>query len=126
MPLEEISFRDFAINVNTPFLVSLESRTMAALQLAEVKSFSMGGFAAASSPEDAQNEKFSLLFAGEKSAELASGIYDFEHAGIGQFQMFITPVGQATAGLAYYQAVFNRPAPRDDRAALADNREVRR
>ncbi|HZV35421.1 MAG TPA: hypothetical protein VFB72_12685 [Verrucomicrobiae bacterium] len=125
MRLEEVSFRDFAANVNTPFLVSQESRMMTALQLAEAKLFGTGGFAAASSAEDAQNEKFSLLFVGEKGAELLSGTYDFENEGIGRFQMFITPVGPEQPGSCCYQAVFNRPAPKGDRAALADNREFR-
>lgn len=124
--LEEVTFRDFALNVNTPFLVSQSSRTMAALQLVEATLNGEPAFARSSPAEDAQNEKFSLLFVGEKGAELPSGTYDFEHEGIGRFQMFITPVGQGQAGLAHYQAVFNRPASTNIRGGFADARQFRR
>lgn len=124
--IEEISFRHFAIHVNTPFLVSQGSRTMAALQLVEASLDAEPSFGRTSAAEDAHNEKFSLLFIGEERAELSSGTYDFEHEGIGRFEMFITPVGLAQPGLRRYQAVFNRPARGFDRAALADVREIHR
>ena len=126
MRLEEISFPDFAASVNTPFLVSQESRTIAALQLVETKLLGEPAFVPTNRAEDAQNEKFSLFFLGEKSADLPSGLYDFEHEGIGRFQMFISPVGQAQPGLTRYQAVFNRPSQDRNRGALADIREFRR
>jgi hypothetical protein len=120
--LEEISFRDFLLNVNTPFLVSQGSRTLTAVQLVEAK-LGERALIGTNLAEDAPNEKFSLLFAGNERAELQSGTYDFEHEGIGRFQMFITPIGPAPS---YYQAVFNRPAQDRNRTGLADIREFRR
>jgi hypothetical protein len=126
LSLEEISFRDFAIHVNTPFLVSQESGTVAALQLVQARLFGDPTFAPTSSAEDARNEKFSLLFVGDERAVLQSATYDFEHERIGQFQMFISPVGQNQPGLTRYQAVFNRPAPGPNHAAVAEVGEFRR
>jgi hypothetical protein len=52
-------------------------------------------------------EQFSLLFHGPDRPLLAQGIYQFDHARMGPFEMFIVPIGRAPDHLIY-QAVFNR------------------
>ncbi len=65
-----------------------------------------------SGAEDGQNEKFSLLFRGMNGQALDQDTYLFEHAGIGQFAMFIVPIGAMDTNHDYYEAVFNRPRER--------------
>ena len=55
-------------------------------------------------------EAFSLEFRGPTSAALPQGEYPFRHADIGEFTLFIVPVGQVGAELEY-EAVFNRVLP---------------
>jgi hypothetical protein len=125
VPLEEISFLDFATKVNSRFMVLSESRALAELRLAAANPLRAERFAVANS-EDGRNEKFSLLFMGGEITPLLSGIYDFEHESIGRFQMFISPVGQNETGSCRYEAVFNRPIAGDYRIGLTDNRKLGR
>jgi hypothetical protein len=48
---------------------------------------------------------FILSFTGGPSSGLGQGTYHFEHAKLGQFQLFIVPVGQTPQA---YTAVFNQ------------------
>ena len=59
--------------------------------------------------EDAQNEKFSLTFAGPKDPVLTQDNYLFEHGSIGRFEMYIVPIVSRNSNRPFYQAVFNRP-----------------
>lgn len=52
-------------------------------------------------------EAFSLLFAGPKNRFLPQQLHSFAHETIGQFPLFIVPVGQ-DATTFRYEAVFNR------------------
>jgi hypothetical protein len=123
--LEQISFLDFATKINSRFQISAESRAIAELRLVGTKLLSAREFVVADSG-DARNEKFSLLFAGEANAPLQSDTYQFGHEGIGQFEMFITPVGPGARDCCYYEAVFNRPVAGNYRADLEDFRKLRR
>jgi hypothetical protein len=52
-------------------------------------------------------QAFSLVFRGPPDHLLPQGIYRFQHAAIGTFELFIVPIRQDQHGL-YYEAVFNR------------------
>ena len=54
----------------------------------------------------ASGEAFSLLFTGPETRWLPQGTYGFEHDRIGNFQLFIVPVGKE-GGRMQYEAVFN-------------------
>jgi hypothetical protein len=61
-------------------------------------------------PDVSDHKSFSLLFSGPGDRFLAQGIYSFEHDAIGQFDLFIVPIGR-NDGRFEYQAVFNRLEP---------------
>jgi hypothetical protein len=119
--LEQISFMDFASKLNSRFSILSDSRPLAELQLVAARLLSARGPGFANRGDEA-NEKFSLLFAGAGSSALESAIYKFEHAGLGRFEMFISPVGAGGPERCFYEAVFNRPAPRNHPSFLADAR----
>jgi hypothetical protein len=52
-------------------------------------------------------EQFSLLFHGPDQPLLGQGSYQFEHARMGAFEMFIVPIGREP-GRLIYEAVFSR------------------
>lgn len=54
-----------------------------------------------------QYEQFTLVFAGPADRLLPQRIYLFEAPSIGQFEMFIVPVGLDQTGVQY-EATFNR------------------
>lgn len=53
-------------------------------------------------------ESFSLIFTAGPEKPLQQGIHEFQHAVLGRFELFITPVMSAHAELRCYQAVINR------------------
>ncbi|MBK9711274.1 MAG: hypothetical protein IPO81_08090 [Kouleothrix sp.] len=52
-------------------------------------------------------EAFSLVFRGPADAFLPQSSYRFRHDGLGDFDLFFTPIRQDQHGF-YYEAVFNR------------------
>jgi hypothetical protein len=56
-------------------------------------------------------ESFSLEFHGPAAAALPQAEYRIEHPVIGEFSLFIVPVGQERDVLQY-EAIFNRSRPR--------------
>jgi hypothetical protein len=59
---------------------------------------------AARHPE-AERDPFSLIFTGPHSPYLPQGAYTFRHAELGNFVMFIVPIGPGEAGMRY-EAIF--------------------
>jgi Domain of unknown function (DUF6916) len=108
--LDQIDFETFLTQQGAVFRVLPESAPAVKLKLVEVQKRQAtcpGALAA----EDAENEKFSLLFRGGDSPALRQDTYVFEHDDIGRFAMFIVPVRIGNDGRNYYQAIFNRPNP---------------
>ncbi len=97
MTLENLSLSNLTENLHTQFRLCLEQDRTSELELVELNH-------APSSPE---YESFSLLFRGAATDRLGQGMYRFEHAHLGAFELFIVPVAQDQTG-RYYQAVFNR------------------
>jgi hypothetical protein len=106
--LEAVRFSDFASQLNTVFQLQVESGPPVRLQLVEARKL-IPAQSASVKAEDAENEKFSLLFRGLLKQPLEQGSYLFEHQRIGRFPMFIVPIGTMRTGGAYYEAIFNRP-----------------
>jgi hypothetical protein len=52
-------------------------------------------------------ESFSLIFRGHRNAKLAQETYTIAHPRLGEFQLFLVPVGRAAKGQSF-QAVVNR------------------
>ena len=108
MPLEQIGPGDFARQLNTAFLVRPEGAAPVEIVLIEIRP--LGSSTAAPHAEDADNEKFALLFRGPQGWPLSQDTYAFEHPRIGSFAMFIVPIGCLDQNHCYYEAIFNRPA----------------
>ncbi len=97
MTLEHLSKANLFENLHTQFQLCLEPNRTSELELVELND-------ARPSPE---YESFSLLFRGSAADPLGQGMYRFEHARLGIFDLFIVPVAQDGTG-RYYEAVFNR------------------
>jgi len=54
-----------------------------------------------------QQERFSIIFRGPNEAFLGQGMRRLEHPQMGQFVLFLVPIGQDTQGYSY-EVVFNR------------------
>jgi hypothetical protein len=56
---------------------------------------------------NAMHEQFSITFRGPLGAPLPQGLYPFEHADMGTFELFIVPIKRDQHGM-YYEAIFSR------------------
>ena len=59
-------------------------------------------------PRSGDVEQFSLTFRADPGAPPLDGTHAFDHPALGAFDLFISPVGGATAGPALYEACFSR------------------
>ncbi len=94
---ETLSKTFFSESMNTKFHVHTDSGETLDLELFELKD----GF---STP---RQEQFSIQFRGPGNFILPQKTYSMEHDRIGQFDLFIVPIGRDKNG-SYYEAVFNR------------------
>lgn len=95
--LETIHASHFKSCLNTPFQVTGENGAPLSLELIEVAELY-------ASP---QMENFSLVFQGPEQTPLAQKIYPFSHGELGEFSIFIVPIGRTERGMRY-EAIFNR------------------
>ena len=84
----------FSKQLNTFFTAKSEAADPVDLKLTEVKMI------------HPYSEAFSLLFLGPSTNFLHQHTYKFHHDVIGDFDLFIVPVGQNQEGFIY-QAIFN-------------------
>lgn len=101
---EELSYAALAGQINTVFRVRVSLRQTVPLVLLRAPRHP-------TSPGPAGYEQFSLIFRGPQALPLAAAIHPFEHDSLGQFGMFISPVGQPQADDVRYEASFSRPVP---------------
>jgi hypothetical protein len=106
--LDQIRFADFSVQVGTIFSVGQKPVELKLVEAKLMPTFHPPNRIAI----DAGNEKFSLLFSAAKDPALTQDTYVFEHAGIGRFEMFVVPAASRDASRSYYQAIFNRTAPK--------------
>ena len=93
----ELSKANFAENLNTKFWLKDPPGERTALDLVEVRE-------GKSAP---RYETFTLIFRGDPSKIHPQRTYPLEHATIGEFDLFLVPVGRDQQG-TMYEAVFNR------------------
>lgn len=95
--LDRLSKDDFARNLNTAFECSVAPDQCVSLQLIQLRE-------GKSSPHQ---EQFALLFQGPLELLLPQRMYPFRHEVLGEFELFIVPVGKDAQGF-HYEAMFNR------------------
>lgn len=89
-----LTLGDFAEHLHTRFLVAGEGDQELVL----------------TSATDLSNdrlEQFSLVFTGKASPWLPQRLYRLTHAGMGEIELFLVPIGPVAAGMQY-QAAFSR------------------
>ena len=87
----------FERNLNTKFWLCGASPEPQPLDLIELSN-------GHSSP---RQEQFALRFRGDRNRILPQRIYPMQHDSIGEFDLFLVPIGQDETG-TFYEAVFNR------------------
>ena len=98
IPLEQLDYALFSGLEGDHFKIALNPRQKINAQLIEVKN---------TPSDDGRQERFSLLFEANAKDFLEQRMYDFEHPAIGNFSIFIVPVG-SDGNMTQYEAVFNR------------------
>ena len=89
---------EFSKHLNTNFRVKVEP----VIELELVKVIGFPGTA----EERSAMERFSVFFSGPDDRTLAQHTYLLEHEQMGEFEIFLVPVGRDEKGLRY-EAVFN-------------------
>jgi hypothetical protein len=95
----------FEQNLNTKFWLLDESAQAHAMDLVELTN-------GHSSP---RQEQFSLRFRGDRDPVFPQQIYPMKHDAIGDFDLFLVPIGRDESG-TFYEAVFNRLIPVQEQA----------
>jgi hypothetical protein len=93
----DLQHEEFLKHLNTKFRIRLSETEAFEAELATVSERLM-------SP---RQERFSLVFRSAKEILIEQGQRDFEHDEMGNFGLFIVPIGRDDEG-TYYEAVFNR------------------
>jgi hypothetical protein len=94
----------FEQNLNTKFWLVGEGPEPLPLDLIELKE----------GPSGPRQEQFSLRFRGDRRRVLPQRIYPMKHDSIGEFDLFLVPIGQDETG-TFYEAAFNRLIQVSDR-----------
>ena len=98
--LEQLTKADFAENLHTVFTCAIGPGHKLDLELVELRE-------GRSSP---RQEQFALTFCGPLALPLPQQLYDLQHTALGEFALFLVPIGKDAHGY-YYEAVFNRLLP---------------
>jgi hypothetical protein len=98
--LDRLTKADFAANLHTVFTCDIGSDRKLDLELVELRE-------GRSSP---RQEQFALTFCGPLALPLPQHLYDLQHPKLGEFALFLVPIGKDAQGY-YYEAVFNRLLP---------------
>lgn len=101
--LQELTLNDFSPHLGSKFKLRLDSGQCLEMELAEATPLSMSG---ARPVHLAQRNAFSIVFLAPPDAPLAQQIYQLEHEVMGEFAIFLVPVGRTAAGLKC-EAIFN-------------------
>jgi len=97
----------FEENLNSRFWLLDERSEPYALDLIELAN-------AYSTP---RQEQFALRFRGDRNWIYPQGIYPMKHEAMGDFELFLVPIGRDETG-TFYEAVFNRMInPREQAAS---------
>jgi hypothetical protein len=104
IPLDELSFTTFAGHLGDRFEIRLDPTETISAELVEVTNHTGTD---SSTSTDNQRDCFAVLFQTSQDHSLEQNTYVFDHPEIGQFSLFIVPVGMDKRG-RLYEAVFNR------------------
>lgn len=91
---------EFSKHVNTDFRVNLDAENSVELKLTGVKGY------LSKENEQTGMERFSVYFQGSDEPFLPQMLYVFQHAEMGEFDMFLVPIARNAAGFVY-ESVFN-------------------
>jgi hypothetical protein len=94
----QLTEKEFSKHVNTKFRV--KANQPVEIELTQVKGYP------GRPEEQAGMERFSAYFQGPPDRFLEQKVYSIEHEGMGEFDLFLVPVGQDANGFRY-EAVFN-------------------
>jgi hypothetical protein len=97
---EELEHATFLENLNSKFRLQLEDSEVLELELIEVSELKAAR----------RQEMFSIVFRSSSPAVLPQRIFRLQHHGMGEFDLFLVPVGKDEHGV-HYEAVFNRFRP---------------
>ena len=90
---------EFSKHIKTIFHLNNEGQVID-LELDEVKPYTL-------TPEDREGmERFSIYFNGPGDKKLPQQTYHMEHDAMGEFDIFLVPIGQTDSSYRY-EAVFN-------------------
>jgi hypothetical protein len=95
--IENLTKEMFSESLNTRFRAYLEVSNAVELELIQLTE-------GVSTPK---HEQFALVFRGPNNPFLQQMIYHMEHERLGEFDLFLVPVGRDQEGVQY-EAVFNR------------------
>ena len=93
----DLQHEEFLKHLNTKFRIRLSETETVEAELTEISERMM-------SP---RQERFSLVFRTANEVLLEQGQRTFDHDEMGNFSLFIVPIGRNDEG-TYYEAVFNR------------------
>jgi hypothetical protein len=96
----DLTEKEFSKHVNTKFRLNLDADNGVDLELTEVKAYM------SKHREQEGMERFSIYFQGPAEPALPQKLYTFQHAEMGEFEMFLVPIGKNDAGYRY-ESVFN-------------------
>jgi hypothetical protein len=96
--LQDATPQLFLQHLNTSFAARSADGTRARLVLAEV----------IEGPVTKNVEQFSLIFHAPAGAPVRDGTHAFQHPALGEFNLFIVPVGPSNLRRTVYQACFGR------------------
>lgn len=98
----------FAPYLNERFEIVPESAPLVEVELIEIHDLSHTRPAEPDilMPSGIRSDPFSLLFRSAPGMPLPQGMYVFQHHALGEFSVFITPVGGHDGGV-FYEAIFN-------------------
>jgi hypothetical protein len=105
--VEDASASVFQPYLNTTFAVRSSGGTRLPLVLARVTE----------QPFTHNVEQFSLSFHAAPGAALSHGTHAFQHPALGEFDLFIAPIGGGSAKRTLYEACFSRHPSAQDRLA---------
>lgn len=101
--LQELTVADFSPHLGGKFKLRLDSGESLEVELVEATPLGMNGTRPA---HLAQRGAFSVVFLAPKDAPLPQHIYHVEHEVMGEFAIFLVPIGRTAAGLKC-EAIFN-------------------
>jgi hypothetical protein len=107
VPLSALSVAAFEEQLHTSFWVRPTGGGIVEMTLQKAESLSPSTVPARRA-SSVSWESFSLIFSGAPDEVLPQETYDFEHAEIGRFSMFVVPIGLPEGDEQRYQAIFSR------------------